>query len=311
MREIDQQDLSDARFEKNAAILELVESLADESLSPKEHKELRADYCYRHGVTDRTINNYIARYGKGGVWAFLTPIEGEPYSRIHDRELADAILNLVKELLTRTVPKLRQLLSADERFTDKIGNVSDRSLYRFLLPQGYTPHRRHRLVRDPLPHAGQPYRGQLRQDQARVERIPRHQFTSQYRRRSPLRSLRPGQSVYLQGWHVHRDNVRLKARQQERVDHTGRIEGLQPGSQFPCPGLLPGAPRETLQNSHRQFITPLLLKAFSKGVYMILLDNQNNEKFTWGHGRLNFRRGNDKKDTGSRGDNGKYDSGIH
>lgn len=125
MRETDWQDLSDARFEKNATILELVEVLADESLSPKEHKELRADYCYQYAVTDRTIRNYIARYRKGGAKAFLTPIEREPSPRIHDKELADAILNLVKELPTRTVPKLRKLLSADERFTDKIENVSD------------------------------------------------------------------------------------------------------------------------------------------------------------------------------------------
>ena len=97
MLETDWKGLSDARFEKNTAILELVESLAMESLSLKEHKELRAEYCYRHSISDRTIRNYITRYKKGGAKAFLEPIVRKPSPRIHDQELAGAILELVKE----------------------------------------------------------------------------------------------------------------------------------------------------------------------------------------------------------------------
>ncbi len=148
MIETDWQGLSDARFEKNATILELVESLAMESLSLKEHKELRAEYCYRHTVSDRTIRNYIARYRKGGAQAFLVPIVREPSPRVHDQELAGAILELVKERPTRTVPKLRQLLAVDTRFTQKIGNVSDRSIYRFLLEHGLSQKTRHALLNE-------------------------------------------------------------------------------------------------------------------------------------------------------------------
>ena len=71
MAETDWQGLSDARFEKSATILELVESLADESLSLKERAQLRDEFRNRHGVTDRTIRNYIARFRNGGAQAFL------------------------------------------------------------------------------------------------------------------------------------------------------------------------------------------------------------------------------------------------
>jgi len=115
MHETDWQGLSDDRFEKSATILELVESLADESLSLKERTVLRGEYRARHGVSDRTIRNYIARFRQGGAQAFLTPTVREPSPRVHDKELADAVLALVKERPTRTVPTIRKLLAVDPR----------------------------------------------------------------------------------------------------------------------------------------------------------------------------------------------------
>ena len=146
MSDTDWQGLSDTRFEKSATILELVESLADEKLSLKERAGLRDEYRARHCVTDRTIRNYIARFKKGGAQAFLSPTVSEPSPRIHDKELADAILGLVKERPTRTVPKLRTLLSVDARFAGKIDAVSDRSVYRFLLEHGLSQKTRHALL---------------------------------------------------------------------------------------------------------------------------------------------------------------------
>jgi hypothetical protein len=81
---------------------------------------IREEYRVRHAVTDRTIRNYIARYREGGARSFLAAKTREPSPRVHDSELADALLALVKERPTRTVPKLRKLLSVDPRFTAKI-----------------------------------------------------------------------------------------------------------------------------------------------------------------------------------------------
>jgi transposase len=146
MSEPDWHGLSDIRFEKSATILELVESLADESLSLKERAGLRDEYRERHCVTDRTIRNYIARYRKGGAQAFLTPVVRPPSPRVHDRELAVAILALIKERPTRTVHQLRKLLMFDSRFTLKIAHVSDRSIYRFLLEHGLSQKTRYALL---------------------------------------------------------------------------------------------------------------------------------------------------------------------
>jgi putative transposase len=146
MAETDWHFLSDTRFEKSATILELVESLADESLSLKERSQLRDEYRNRHAVTDRTIRNYIARFRNGGSQAFLAATAREPSPRIRDKDLADAILSLVKERPTRTVPKLRKLLSIDTRFTGKVGMVSDRSIYRFLLEHGLSQKTRYALL---------------------------------------------------------------------------------------------------------------------------------------------------------------------
>lgn len=146
MADTDWQGLSDARFEKNAIILELVESLADESLSLKERSQLRIEYRNRYAVTDRTIRNYIARFRKGGAQAFLAATAREPSPRIHDKELADAILALVKERPTRTVPKLRKLLAFDSRLAQRVEVVSDRSIYRFLLEHGLSQKNRYSLL---------------------------------------------------------------------------------------------------------------------------------------------------------------------
>jgi len=146
MHETDWQGLSDDRFEKSATILELVESLADESLSLKERTVLRGEYRARHGVSDRTIRNYIARFRQGGAQAFLTPTVREPSPRVHDKELADAVLALVKERPTRTVPTIRKLLAVDPRFAGRVDVVSDRSIYRFLLEHGLSQKTRYALL---------------------------------------------------------------------------------------------------------------------------------------------------------------------
>lgn len=146
MHEADWQGLSDARFEKSATILELVESLADESLSLKVRKELRTEYRSRYSVSDRTIRNYIARYRQGGAPAFLTPRVREPSPRVHDKELAQAILALVKEQPRRTVPRIRKLLAVDARFAHRVEKVSDRSIYRFLIEHGLSQKMRYALL---------------------------------------------------------------------------------------------------------------------------------------------------------------------
>lgn len=146
MHEADWIGLSDARFLKSTTILELVESLVDESLSHEERRQLRDEYRLRYGVSGRTIRNYLARYKRGGAQTFLQPRVHTVSPRIHNRELAEAILALVKERPQRTVPTLRKLLAADTRVASSIQTVSDRSIYRFLLEHGLTQKARYALL---------------------------------------------------------------------------------------------------------------------------------------------------------------------
>ncbi len=146
MTETDWRALSEARFEKSAAIIELVESLTDDGLSLKERQQIREQYRYRYCVSDRTIRNYIARYRAGGAEAFLTPIVHTPSPRVHDKDLAAAILGLIAEHPTRTVPMLRKLLAVDPLFSQKVRQVSNRSIYRFLLEHNLSQPMRYALL---------------------------------------------------------------------------------------------------------------------------------------------------------------------
>jgi transposase InsO family protein len=146
MHKDDWRGLSDAHFEKSSTILSLVESLADETLSPGECKALREEFIAHHGVTERTIRNYNARYRKGGAQVFLRSHKKPPSKRVCDDELSQALLALIKERPTRTVPRLRKLLAADEKYAQSIARVSDRSIYRFLLEKGLSQKERYSLL---------------------------------------------------------------------------------------------------------------------------------------------------------------------
>jgi transposase InsO family protein len=146
MTETDWRTLSESRFEKSASIIELVEALTDDSLSLKDRQQIREQYRARYCVSDRTIRNYIARYKEGGAQVFLTPIVHTPSPRVHDKDLAAAILGLIAERPTRTVPMLRKLLAVDPQFSQKVGQVSNRSIYRFLLEHNLSQSARYALL---------------------------------------------------------------------------------------------------------------------------------------------------------------------
>lgn len=124
----------------------LVETLLDDSVNEIEKKKLRKEYCREHGVTDRTIRNYITWYRNEGPSKLLFFHPLPPADRIHDPGLAEAILSLIAERPTRTVRQLRHLLQHKDDFKDKIDAVSDRTIYRFLLERGLSKKVRYALL---------------------------------------------------------------------------------------------------------------------------------------------------------------------
>jgi transposase InsO family protein len=99
-----------------------------------------------HGVTDRTIRNYLAWYRNGGADRLLFYHPSPPAARICDPELAQMILSLINERPTRTVRQLKYLLASQDRFKDKVCTVSERTIYRFLLENGLSKKVRYALL---------------------------------------------------------------------------------------------------------------------------------------------------------------------
>jgi putative transposase len=126
----------------------LVETLLDDSIEWFVKKDIREEYCLDHGVTDRTIRNYVAWYKKEGPGRLLFYRPEPPAERITDPALRKAILSLVTERPMRTVRQLRYLLSSQQEFKDKIAVISNRTIYRFLFQQGMSKKERYALLSD-------------------------------------------------------------------------------------------------------------------------------------------------------------------
>lgn len=126
------QDIPDeafAAFERRVALVEL---LLDRKVSTAEKRHAKHFYMHAHRISDRTVRRYLRRYRLAGPRALLFYRFRRPPERIADAELREKLIELVRELPTRSVPQLRRLLAADRRWTEAIGRISDRTVYRFL-----------------------------------------------------------------------------------------------------------------------------------------------------------------------------------
>jgi transposase InsO family protein len=139
MEETDFLEIDGKHLEAFHRRLALIETLLDESIDDSERCQVRRRYLEEHGVSDRTVRNYLARYREQGPSGllFYKPKKGTS-PRVHDPLLREKILELVEQRPSRTVPQLRRLISTDPALADAMNAVSDRSIYRFLAEQGLT-----------------------------------------------------------------------------------------------------------------------------------------------------------------------------
>lgn len=139
MQAIDFRDIDEKHLEAYHRRLALVETLLDESIDEADRLQERRRYIEEHGVCERTIRNYLRRYRENGAEGLLLNKPKGPSSpRIRDQLLSEKILKLIEERPSRTVPQLRRLVSSDPELADAVGQVSDRSIYRFLAEAGLT-----------------------------------------------------------------------------------------------------------------------------------------------------------------------------
>lgn len=145
---IDWEAIPDTEYQAYLKRLDIVELILDSSIDAETTRRLREQYCEDNRVSLRTVANYVCRYrekGRKGL-LFYRPRPLSP--RIHDKQLGEKIVELVRELPTRSVPTLRRLLSEDEKYAEKIRCISNRTVYRFLTQNGFSFRQRYRLLRE-------------------------------------------------------------------------------------------------------------------------------------------------------------------
>lgn len=139
MEKTDWRDIDEKHLEAYRRRVALVETLLDESIDEADRLQERRRYIEEQGVSERTIRNYLRRYRERGAESLLFHKPRGPSSpRIRDRRVREKILQLIEERPSRTVPQLRRLLSSDSELAEAVGEVSDRSIYRFLAEAGLT-----------------------------------------------------------------------------------------------------------------------------------------------------------------------------
>ena len=151
MNEANWKELDEQHLQAWQQRVELVETLLDERIHESERAEIRRSYIRQHGVSERTIRNYLRRYREDGGdgLLFYQSRRAKRSPRIHDGQLREKILALIEEHPRRTIPQLRRILTKDPDYIEAISTVSDRSIYRFLASQGLTQKQRAAKAIDP------------------------------------------------------------------------------------------------------------------------------------------------------------------
>ncbi len=146
--EIDWEAIPDNEYQAYLRRLEIVELILDGSIDSETKKRRRQQYCEENGLSMRTVSAYVRRYRQKGraELLFYRPRPKSP--RVHEEALRGKIIELVRELPSRSVPTLRRLLSEDGQYAEKIHRISNRTIYRFLEENSLSHRQRQQLLRE-------------------------------------------------------------------------------------------------------------------------------------------------------------------
>lgn len=145
---MDWQEIPEIEFEAYQRRLALVETLTDDGIDVLTKREVRQDFCRFHDICERTIRGYVQKYRDGGAEALIFYRKKKNPIRIKDEKLQKKITGLLEEIPTRTVPRLRRLISQDEELSPLILTISDRTIYRFLMENNLSQKQRYRMLRE-------------------------------------------------------------------------------------------------------------------------------------------------------------------
>jgi len=144
------EDIPDHQFARFQDRLALVELLLDEHVPPPDKKQVKYEFMLIHKRSERTIRHWCQLYREEGPerLLFYKPRLSAP--RIREDPLKQKIINLVKEVPMRSVPKIRSLIAQDADLSGVIARYSNRTIYRFLKEQNLSQKQRRALAyRDP------------------------------------------------------------------------------------------------------------------------------------------------------------------
>jgi transposase InsO family protein len=134
---LDWDDLPERDYAGYLKRLAIVELLLEEGSSGEAKSRMREQFCHDNLISRRTLANWTARYLKEGPAALLFHRQrGNRSPRNLDAGLRARILDLVAEMPSRSVAKLRRLLRNEPQMAEKMAHVSDRTIYRFLAENG-------------------------------------------------------------------------------------------------------------------------------------------------------------------------------
>ena len=143
---IDWEAIPQAAYDAFTKRVQLVELILDDSIDAEAKGEAKRNFCEEHQVCPRTIANYLRRYRQKGSRGLLFYHPRPLAPRISNEQLRARILQLVRELPTRSVPTLRRLLGEEETLRTAIAGISNRTIYRFLVQSGLSFKERSRIL---------------------------------------------------------------------------------------------------------------------------------------------------------------------
>jgi len=130
--------LNDRQLEEIQERYALLEPLLDDYLSPQEKKEYAEGVRESLQISERTLRRYLQRFREEGI-SSLTRKKRSDAGRM--RVFSEEILHRAQELLEqnprRSIPMLMELLRADERVGEQVGEISPSTLYLHLKKAGH------------------------------------------------------------------------------------------------------------------------------------------------------------------------------
>lgn len=122
----------------------LVGQFLEEYLSPQEKKELQEQACHELGISSRTLRRYIHNLRENGIESLTRKKRSDKGKyRVFPDGLIDKIVNLLEQNPWRSVPWVKRILEADDKWGPLIKPVPYSTIYYHLDIYGYDLKRRH------------------------------------------------------------------------------------------------------------------------------------------------------------------------